>query len=107
MSIIDKPFITGKRQFYVFHLWGDEKQLGGKKNFKLVASHQNSNDEIVIEENVALALKITGENVQTVPADRYILTSISLPKQGLWRFDAYIGSKLWESMVVKVNGPPS
>ncbi|MBO2943646.1 hypothetical protein JJQ72_06595 [Paenibacillus sp. F411] len=94
MSIIDKSFITDKRQFYVFHLWGNEEQLGGNKNFKLVASNQETTDEIIIEENVALALDVTGDNLQTVPADRYVLTSISLPKHGLWRFDAFIGNEL-------------
>ncbi|GGB44709.1 hypothetical protein GCM10011409_22870 [Lentibacillus populi] len=85
-------FYPNKKNKYMFHVWGKDKELDG--SFEVIATHEDDDKKITIL-NESLAGPNNG-------ADRHLPTTLSLPKSGMWRLDAYIGNQLFGSIFVKV-----
>ncbi|WP_214783096.1 hypothetical protein [Bacillus sp. ISL-45] len=60
-----------------------------------MASHKESGEQIAILEGHSLAGPYNG-------ADRHVPSNMSLPKEGIWKLDAYIGDKLFGTIFIKV-----
>ena len=86
-------FYPNKKQKYMWHFWGKEAELEGE--LKVMASHKESGEQIAILEGRPLAGPNNG-------ADRHVPSNMSLPKEGIWKLDAYIGDKLFGTIFIKV-----
>lgn len=94
--IYDESEVTrlypNKTQKYMWHFWGTDEDFEG--NLKIVATNEDEKTSIIIAEG-----ELAGENNG---ANRHFPSTISLPKSGIWKLDAYIGDKLFESIFFKV-----
>ena len=88
------PFTKGEPNKYMWHFWGDEEQLKG--TFKVVGTHENSNEELIIVQPQKLAGPNNG-------ADYHMPSSMELPESGMWKLDTYFDDKLFESIYVHVE----
>lgn len=86
-------FYPDKENKYMWHLWGNQEKLKG--NLKVTATHNKSNEEITIIENLPLGGAHNG-------ADAHTNSMMSLPKSGMWKLDAYVDDQLHGSVFVKV-----
>ena len=86
-------FHPNKEQKYMWHFWGEEKELEGE--LKVVATQENEDEEILVTSGV-----LGGANNG---ADKHAPSNMSLPKSGIWKLDAYIGESLFGSVYVKVH----
>ena len=86
-------FYTDKENKYMWHLWGNPEKLKG--NFKVIATHNQTNEEVTVIEGLALAGAHNG-------ADAHTPSMMSLPKSGMWKLDAYVDDQLHGSIFVKV-----
>ncbi|MEK4485657.1 hypothetical protein MHH81_08635 [Psychrobacillus sp. FSL H8-0484] len=73
-------FYPNKTQKYMWHFWGDEKELDGR--LKVIATNQDEGEQVFLTETVHLSGPING-------ADGSHHTHMSLPKKGIWKMDAY------------------
>jgi hypothetical protein len=87
-------FIAGKPNKYMWHFWGEPEELKGKLKI-LGISKENGEEHTVFEANY-----VTGPHNG---ADASAHSSMMLPSPGLWRLDAYIGNKLFGSVIVEVH----
>lgn len=92
-SEVDK-FYPNKTNKYMWHFWGESSDLEGKE-LKVVGTN-NDNEQIDIFEGSILNGPING-------ADAHHPSQMTLPSEGIWRLDAYVGEKLFGSVYVKVN----
>lgn len=86
-------FRPNKPNKCMWHFWGKEDELNG--SLKVIATHQNDGKQIILMQDVTLAGPNNGAN-------RHIPSSMSLPESGMWNLDAYIGGKLFGTIVVRV-----
>ena len=86
-------FYPNQNQKYMWHFWGKEDEFKGE--LKVIASHEESGEQIVILEGHPLAGPNNG-------ADQHVPSNMSLPSKGIWKLDAYIGDKLFGTIFVKV-----
>ena len=87
-------FYPNKEQKYMWHFWGSDDEFKGE--LKVIASHKESGAQFTILENLPLGGPNNG-------ADQHAPSYMSLPKDGLWKLDAYIGEKLFGSVFVTVH----
>ena len=87
-------FYPNKEQKYMWHFWGNDNELEGP--LKVIASHKESGTQHTILKNHPLGGPNNG-------ADQHAPSMMSLPKSGLWKLDAYIGEKLFGTIIVKVH----
>lgn len=87
-------FYPNKTQKYMWHFWGKDQEFKGK--LKVVAKHENGNEQITVLKDIVVAGAHNG-------ADRHIPSNMSLPNSGMWKLDAYFGDKLFGSIYVKVH----
>lgn len=85
-------FYPNKIQKYMWHFWGMDEDFEG--SLKILATHEDEKSSIVVVEG-----DLAGENNG---ADRHFQSNMSLPKSGVWRLDAYIGSNMFGSVFVRV-----
>jgi len=86
-------FYPNKTNKYMWHFWGESSDLEGKE-LKVVGTN-NDNEQIDIFEGSILYGPING-------ADAHYPSQMTLPSEGIWRLDAYVGEKLFGSVYVKV-----
>lgn len=86
-------FYPNKTQKYMWHFWGEDQEFNGK--LKVVAIHEDDEEQITVVEG-----GLGGDNNG---ADRHAPSNMSLPKNGMWKLDAYIGDELFGSVYVKVH----
>lgn len=86
-------FYPDKINKYMWHFWGNGEEFKGE--LKVVAVHKGSGEQITILEGRPLAGPNNG-------ADQHVPSNMSLPKEGLWKLEAYIGEKLFGTIFVKV-----
>lgn len=89
-------FYPNKTQKYMWHFWGNEEELIG--DFKVLGTHENSDEEITIvpkRENSFLS--------PNNGANQHFPTTMTLPKSGMWKLDAYVGDRIFGSIYVKVH----
>ena len=87
-------FYPNKEQKYMWHFWGSDDEFKGE--LKVIASHKESGAQFTLLENLPLGGPNNG-------ADQHAPSYMSLPKDGLWKLDAYIGEKLFGSVFVTVH----
>lgn len=90
-------FYPNKTQKYMWHFWGENQEFKGK--LKVVATHENDNEQI----NVLEGIEVGGPNNG---ADRHTPSLMSLPKSGMWKLDAYFGNELFGTVFVRVYDEP-
>lgn len=91
-SQVDR-FYPNKNQKYMWHFWGDNKELEG--NLKVIGTHENDGEQQTVFEG-----ELGGANNG---ADKHAPSNMSLPKSGMWKLDAYIGGSLFGTVFVKVH----
>jgi hypothetical protein len=74
--------------------WGKPEDLQG--SFRVVGTSKETGEKI----SVIQASTIGGPNNG---ADGHVPSFMTLPSTGLWRLDAYIGEKLFGSIIVQVH----
>lgn len=87
-------FYPNKTNKYMWHFWGESSDLEGKE-LKVVGTN-NDNEQIDIFEGSIFNGPING-------ADAHRPSQMTLPSEGIWRLDAYVGEKLFGSVYVKVH----
>ncbi|RED51107.1 DUF4871 domain-containing protein [Cohnella lupini] len=88
-------FYPNKKQRYMWHFWGKAEELQG--SFVVKGTSNETGESInVFNSSGRVGGPING-------ADASIVSSMSLPSTGLWRLDAYLGEKLFGSIVVEVH----
>ena len=87
-------FYPNKEQKYMWHLWGDPKELKGE--FKVIATHEDNVESITLLDRHTLG----GSNNS---ADQHAPSMMSLPESGMWKLDAYVDDRLHGSVFVKVH----
>lgn len=86
-------FEVNKPKKYMWHFWGKEDEFSGE--LKVIATHEQEKQEIILLEGRPLAGSNNG-------ATQHVPSNFSLPKKGMWKLDAYIGDKLFGSIIVEV-----
>jgi len=88
-------FYPNQTQKYMWHFWGESRELQGKL-LKVMGTSKDSGKQIKVFEAAALAEPLNG-------ADAHHPSNMTLPSTGLWRLDAYVGDEFYGNVVVKVN----
>ncbi|MEK4699364.1 hypothetical protein MKX47_07170 [Solibacillus sp. FSL R7-0668] len=87
-------FYPNKTQKYMWHFWGDEQELDGK--FTVMATNQDDGEQVPL-------LTVDHLSGPNNGADRHIPSHLTLPKEGMWKLDAYIEEKLFGTIYVEVH----
>lgn len=87
-------FYPNKKQKYMWHIWGKPEEING--TLTVVGTSKETGETV----NVIKARSIGGPNNG---ADGHSPSLMTLPSTGLWRLDAYIGEKLFGSIIVEVH----
>ncbi|WP_245805803.1 DUF4871 domain-containing protein [Bacillus alkalicellulosilyticus] len=88
-------FYPNKVQSYMWHFWGSEEEVTG--NLLVTAIHETSGEEITVLRG---RLK---EGGSLNGADQSMPSSMSLPKEGMWKLDAFIDEELFGTIFVRVH----
>ncbi|MBM7553898.1 hypothetical protein [Thalassobacillus pellis] len=87
--------------------WGEELEERNEENFKLIGIHKESQQEkILIDSNaweIPNPMYVESSLKTALNAKASQNTVFSLPKAGLWRLEAYVGEKLYGSIVVEAD----
>jgi hypothetical protein len=86
--------LSGFTRKYMWHFWGNPEELQG--SLKVMGTRKETGEKIT----VIAASSIGGPNNG---ADGCVPSNMALPSPGLWRLDAYIGQKLFGSIIVEVH----
>lgn len=100
-------YSAGKENKTRWFFWGEELKEVNEENFKLIGVHKETGEEkTLIDSNnwerVNPEYKDT-EIKSVLGAQSSQHTVFAIPLTGLWRLDAYIGEKLYGSIVVEVK----
>ncbi len=96
LAIIDTPFMAGQSQKYMWHFWGSLDEVTGK--LTILAEHQDTGKKVPLLQKVYIIPAKPNNG-----ADNHVPSQMSLPSKGLWRLDAYIDERLFDSIVVQVK----
>ncbi|RED55087.1 DUF4871 domain-containing protein [Cohnella lupini] len=88
-------FYPNKKQKYMWHFWGKPEELKG--SFVVIGTSMKTGESILVFNALG------GIGQPNNGADGHKPSSMSLPSPGLWRLDAYVGEKLFGSIVVEVH----
>lgn len=91
------PLVEGQANKFMWHFWGDKEQL--EKKLKVVGTHRESNEEVMIIPETSSVLRISPHN----GADVSLPSNMEFKKSGMWKLDVYLGNKLFDSIYVNVN----
>lgn len=98
-----QPIIAGKPNKYMWHFWGstleETQQLFGKK-MEIRGVGKQTGEEISVFKG---GIGIPNINIPNNDKVAKGVSTMSLPYAGLWQLDAYIGEKLFGSVVVQVH----
>jgi hypothetical protein len=94
LGFIYAPFKPNKEQKYMWHFWGNEKELQGK--FEVVAISKETGEEAIVFQADTLSGPNNG-------ADAHKPSMMKLPTVGMWKLDAYIGGNLFGTVIVEVQ----
>jgi hypothetical protein len=87
-------FYPHKKQRYMWHLWGVHEDIQG--SLKVIGTSKEGGDKITVFSAAPIGGPHNG-------ADGIALSYMTLPSPGLWRLDAFIGEKLFGSIIVEVH----
>ncbi len=106
-AFLDTEFVVGKKAKTRWFFWGKELKEVNKENFKLIGVHKETGEEkILVDSNGWEVTNPTYRETETktvLGAQSSQHTVFFLPDAGLWRLDAYIGEKIYGSIVIKVK----
>jgi hypothetical protein len=89
-------FIANKPNKYMWHFWGTKEELS-QKPFRVEAIDLKTGDK-------HQALQIESIGVSPLNgADASIPSNMEFPSSGKWKLDAYLGGRLFGSVVVEVS----
>lgn len=109
IGIINPGFVAGKTNKYMWHFWGTKEELS-TMNFKVEAINIKTG-----EKSKALVKGAGTEYTKTVwqydttlagpnnGASAHLPSTMMLPISGVWRLDAYINNRLFDSITVVVK----
>ncbi|MBK3495004.1 DUF4871 domain-containing protein [Viridibacillus sp. YIM B01967] len=95
----DTPIVEGQVGKFMWDFWGEKDQLKGR--FKVLGTHEGSEEEIIIIPESVRELKIPPNKHNT--ADISIPTNMEFEKSGMWKLDVYLDDKLFDTIYVNVN----
>lgn len=96
LAIINTPFIAGQSHEYIWHFWGSLDEVTGK--LTIIAEHKDTGKKIPLLQKVFI-IPAKPKN----GADNHVPCMMSLPNKGLWRLDAYLDERPFDSIVVNVE----
>lgn len=100
-------FLVGEQGKTRWFFWGDELKEVNEENFKLIGINKETGEEkTLIDSNNWEIVNPEYKDVEiksVLGAQSSQHTVFSIPSAGLWRLDAYIGEKLYGSIVVEVK----
>jgi hypothetical protein len=94
LGFIFAPFKVNEGQKYMWHFWGEGKELEG--NFEVVATNKETGEEITVFQTGTLGGPNNG-------ADAHTPSTMEFPTVCLWKLDAYIGGDLFGTIVIEVE----
>jgi hypothetical protein len=95
LGFIDSPFIAGKVNKYMWHLWGPPEQFSSiTTRLKVIAVPQHGNEELVLVDS--------GLGGAHNGASAHAPSLLKLPRPGLWRLTALVDDKPFGEIVVEV-----
>jgi hypothetical protein len=92
LAISNSPFYAGKKQKYMWLLWGEKEELVGN-TLKVTAISENGDEETIWESNLG------GTNWGATASSP---SSLILKTNGLWQLKAFVDNKLHGTIIVKV-----
>jgi hypothetical protein len=100
-------FLVGEPGKTRWFFWGNELKEVSEENFKLIGINKETGEEkTLIDSNNWEIVNPEYKDVEiksVLGAQSSQHTVFSIPAAGLWRLDAYIGEKLYGSIVVEVK----
>lgn len=87
-------FYPNKQQKYMWHFWGTPEELKGP--LKVIGISKEREAHVIVFEADAVGGPNNG-------ADAHSPSMMSLPSEGLWRLEVYIGEKLFGNVIVEVH----
>jgi hypothetical protein len=90
---VDNRFYPEEEDKYMWHLWGSDVV---NKDLRVEAIYENTLEPIHLFESRLSGSPHNG-------ADAVTPSSMSLPKPGMWKLNAYVDEKLFGSIFVKVH----
>ncbi|MFS0671827.1 alpha/beta fold hydrolase [Ornithinibacillus sp. 179-J 7C1 HS] len=85
-------FIPNQAQKYMWHFWGEPDELDGE--FQVIGKNVSSGEELLVFEAGTLGGSNNG-------ADAHLPSSMSLPSEGVWELQVYVGGDLFGTVVVE------
>jgi hypothetical protein len=92
LAISNSPFYAGKKQKYLWLLWGEPEELVGN-TLKVTAINENGDDEIIWESNLG------GTNWGAAASSP---STLIFKTSGLWQLNAYVDNKLHGTIIINV-----
>ncbi|MCR8641956.1 DUF4871 domain-containing protein [Paenibacillus sp. N1-5-1-14] len=99
MGVMDHEIIAGKPNKYMWFFWGDKSILRGES--PVYAVRKGTNELILIEKS-----GFSYGSAFEIDHDNSIITSLNIPKPGIWRLMVYANNNLFDSVVVEVKQAP-
>ena len=100
------PFVAGENEHYVIYFWGEQEELMNGP-VKIEAFHESSEEkkkaivDMAGTENEEKVWETTAPQVGKEQA--HLPLVLSLPTEGVWRLDVYLGDELFDHIYVKVE----
>ncbi|MUK90642.1 hypothetical protein GMD78_20005 [Ornithinibacillus sp. L9] len=105
VAFLDMELTAGNPGKTRWFFWGDDLEQLNEENFILVGIHRETGEEIILVDSNGWEMIGYPENdyLGILEAQSSQHTVITFPSSGLWRLDAYIGEKLFGTIVVEVK----
>lgn len=104
LAVDDLPFVAGENEHYIMYFWGETQELLNGP-VKIEALHESTGDvekAIVNYAGTSDEEKSWDINALSVGDEMgHMPVTLSLPYEGLWRLDIYIGEEYFESIIVE------
>ncbi|PYI52883.1 DUF4871 domain-containing protein [Paenibacillus flagellatus] len=94
LGFIDAGFRAGRANKYMWHFWGRPDELRGELTIRAVRQGTSRIEELFAAPDTGSALN---------GADAAVPAMLTLPEPGLWRLMAFVGGRLYGSVVVEAE----
>ena len=96
LAVIDTPFQAGQEQKHMLHFWGKLDEVTGK--LTVIAEQKDTGKTVSLLHNSYIIPAVPNNG-----ADNHLPLSVTLPSQGLWRLNVYIGDRFFDSIFVNAE----
>ncbi|MBR7553482.1 DUF4871 domain-containing protein [Allobacillus sp. GCM10007491] len=106
LAIDHIPFVAGENEQYVMYFWGEQEELMNGP-VKIEAFHEDDEEkkkaivDLAGTENEEKIWEATAPQIGKEQA--HLPLVLSLPTEGVWRLDVYLGDEMFDHIYVKVQ----